>query len=210
MQVIDSKLLGSDGNINEEILVTELQDFYGVDKFSPINSALKLLKTSMTQSMRHQTGISSFLYAIEMACVLFKIKADEESVAAGILYELYNSGDIEDDAVKEACGEKILKILQGTRKMSAIKMYRFDSISSEQIDTFRKMLLTVIEDVRIVLVKIVDKLCTIRHLKSLSENVQNIIARETLYIYAPLANRLGLGDIKWELEDRAFFLFKSR
>ena len=209
MQVIDSKLLGSDGNINEEILVTELQDFYGVDKFSPINSALKLLKTSITQSMRHQTGISSFLYAIEMACVLFKIKADEESVAAGILYELYNSGDIEDDAVKEACGEKILKILQGTRKMSAIKMYRFDSISSEQIDTFRKMLLTVIEDVRIVLVKIVDKLCTIRHLKSLSENVQNIIARETLYIYAPLANRLGLGDIKWELEDRAFFFLNQ-
>ncbi|MDE4998872.1 HD domain-containing protein, partial [Francisella tularensis] len=79
------------------------------------------------------------------------------------------------------------KILQGTRKMSAIRMYRSDNISLEQLDTFRKMLLTIIEDVRIVLVKIVDTLCTIRHLKSLSSNTQRVIARETLYIYAPLA-----------------------
>ncbi|MDE5018679.1 HD domain-containing protein, partial [Francisella tularensis subsp. holarctica] len=80
--------------------------------------------------------------------------------------------------------QTVLKILQGTRKMSAIRMYRTDNISLEQIDTFRKMLLTIIEDVRIVLVKIVDNLCTIRHLKSLSSNNQRVIYRETLYIYA--------------------------
>lgn len=140
-----------------------------------------------------------------MAYVLFKIKADEESVSAGILYELYNFGDISDEDVEKATNQTVVKILQGTRKMSAIRMYRSDNISLEQIDTFRKMLLTIIEDVRIVLIKIVDKLCTIRHLKSLNTNTQRVIARETLDIYAPLANRLGLGAIKWELEDRAFF-----
>jgi GTP pyrophosphokinase len=206
MQVIDSKLLDSHGQIKDDALIKELNDFYHGDKFELIKSALELLKTKSVETARHPTGISSFLYAIEMAYVLFKIRADEESVAAGILYDLYSFSDITDEEVEQACGSTILHILQGTRKMSAIRMYRTSSeISLEQIDTFRKMLLTVIEDVRIVLIKIVDKLCTIRHLRSLSLETRQVIARETLDIYAPLANRLGLGSIKWELEDRAFF-----
>ncbi|MEY8673008.1 bifunctional (p)ppGpp synthetase/guanosine-3',5'-bis(diphosphate) 3'-pyrophosphohydrolase [Francisella philomiragia] len=209
MQVIDSKLLDSDGQIKDDLLISELKSFYTSDKFEIIAAALELLKSKSAESVRHPTGISSFLYAIEMAYVLFKIKADEESVSAGILYELYNFGDISDEDVENATNQTVVKILQGTRKMSAIRMYRSDNISLEQIDTFRKMLLTIIEDVRIVLIKIVDKLCTIRHLKSLNTNTQRVIARETLDIYAPLANRLGLGAIKWELEDRAFFFLEQ-
>jgi GTP pyrophosphokinase len=209
MQVIDSKLLDSQGQIKDNALIAELNDFYQGDKFELIKSALELLKIKSAKTARHPTGISSFSYAIEMAYVLFKIRADEESVAAGILYDLYNFSDITDEEVELACGGIVLHILQGTRKMSAIRMYRSsDAISLEQIDTFRKMLLTVIEDVRIVLIKIVDKLCTIRHLKSLELETQQVIARETLDIYAPLANRLGLGTIKWELEDRAFFFLE--
>lgn len=209
MQVIDSKLLDSDGQIKDELLISELKSFYANDKFEVIQSALELLKSKSAKQARHPTGISSFLYAIEMAYVLFKIKADEESVSAGILYELYNFGEVSDDEIEKATNHTVLKILQGTRKMSAIRMYRSDNISIEQIDTFRKMLLTIIEDVRIVLVKIVDKLCTIRHLAALDNNTQQIIARETLDIYAPLANRLGLGAVKWELEDRAFFFLRQ-
>ncbi|GMN89277.1 RelA/SpoT family protein [Francisella sciaenopsi] len=209
MQVIDSKLLDSDGQIKDDLLISELKSFYTSDKFEIIAAALELLKSKSAESVRHPTGISSFLYAIEMAYVLFKIKADEESVSAGILYELYNFGDISDEDVEKATNQTVVKILQGTRKMSAIRMYRSDNISLEQIDTFRKMLLTIIEDVRIVLIKIVDKLCTIRHLKSLNTNTQRVIARETLDIYAPLANRLGLGAVKWELEDRAFFFLEQ-
>ena len=209
MQVIDSKLLDSDGQIKDDLLISELKSFYTSDKFEIIAAALELLKSKSAESVRHPTGISSFLYAIEMAYVLFKIKADEESVSAGILYELYNFGDISDEDVEKATNQTVVKILQGTRKMSAIRMYRSDNISLEQIDTFRKMLLTIIEDVRIVLIKIVDKLCTIRHLKSLNTSTQRVIARETLDIYAPLANRLGLGAVKWELEDRAFFFLEQ-
>lgn len=209
MQVIDSKLLDSGGQIRDELLISELKSFYSDDKFEIIAAALNLLKTKNAESIRHPTGINSFLYAIEMAYVLFKIKADEESVSAGILYELYNFGDLTDEEVEQVTNPTVVRILQGTRKMSAIRMYRSDNISLEQIDTFRKMLLTIIEDVRIVLVKIVDKLCTIRHLKSLNDKTQRVIARETLDIYAPLANRLGLGAIKWELEDRAFFFLEQ-
>ncbi|MDE4976370.1 HD domain-containing protein, partial [Francisella tularensis subsp. holarctica] len=75
----------------------------------------------------------SFLYAIEMAYVLFKIIEDEESVSAGILYELYNFGDISDEYIEQATNQTVLKILQGTRKMSDIRMYRSDNISLEQI-----------------------------------------------------------------------------
>ena len=210
MQVIDSKLLDSRGQIKDDILISELKNFYHSDKFHLIISAFELLKSKSADSVRHPTGISSFLYAIEMAYVLFKIRADEESVAAGILFELYNFGDVIDEEVSMSCNKKVLKILQGTRKMSAIRMYRTDNISLDQIDTFRKMLLTITEDVRIVLLKIVDKLCTIRHLKSLTQSAQKVISRETLDIYAPLANRLGLGGIKWELEDRAFYFLSTQ
>ncbi|MDE5035798.1 HD domain-containing protein, partial [Francisella tularensis] len=79
--------------------------------------------------VRHPTGISSFLYAIEMAYVLFNIRADEESVSACILYELYNFGDISDEDIEQATNQTVLKILQGTLKMSAIRMYRSDNIS---------------------------------------------------------------------------------
>ena len=90
MQVIDSKLLDSHGHIKDDVLIAELNDFYHGDKFELIKLALELLKTKSVETARHPTGISSFLYAIEMAYVLFKIRADEESVAAGILYDLYS------------------------------------------------------------------------------------------------------------------------
>ncbi|MDE5002703.1 HD domain-containing protein, partial [Francisella tularensis] len=93
-----------------------------------------VLKNKIAESVRHPTGISSFLYAIEMAYVLLKIRADEESVSAGILYELYNFGDIYDEDIEQATNQTVLNILQGTRKMSAIRMYRSDNISLEQID----------------------------------------------------------------------------
>ena len=94
MQVIDSKLLDSQGQIKDNALIAEFNDFYQGDKFELIKSALELLKIKSAKTARHPTGISSFLYAIEMAYVLFKIRADEESVAAGILYDLYNFSDI--------------------------------------------------------------------------------------------------------------------
>ncbi|MWY12905.1 HD domain-containing protein, partial [Francisella tularensis] len=115
MQVIDSKLLDSDGQIKDELLISELKSFYTSDKFEIIAAALELLKNKSAESVRHPTGISSFLYAIEMAYVLFKIRADEESVSAGILYELYNFGDISDEDIEQATNQTVLKILQGTR-----------------------------------------------------------------------------------------------
>lgn len=204
MQVIDSKLLDSNGHINEELFLSQLKSFFPPEKLSLIESAINLLKKNSSPTVRHITGINVYIYAIEMAYILFQIKADEDSVASGLLYDIYSRAVISDEDVENACGISVLKILQGSKKMTAIKMYRSESISLEQIDTFRKMLLTVIEDVRIVLVKIVDKLCTIRHIKSLESEQRLTIARETLDIYAPLANRLGLFQIKWELEDRAF------
>ena len=74
MQVIDSKLLDSDGQIRDKLLISELKSFYVSDKFDLIASALDILKSKSSESVRHPTGISSFIYAIEMAYVLFKIK----------------------------------------------------------------------------------------------------------------------------------------
>ena len=209
MQVIDSKLLDTNGHIKEDLLLAELENFYSQDKFELIKTSLSILKNHKKAFTRHPTGINSYLYAVEVAYILFKMNADEDSVASGILYELYNSGFVTDDEILEKCNKSVLRILQGAKKMTAIRMYRSENISLEQIDTFRKMLLTIIEDVRIVLVKIVDKLCTVRHLKALDADIQRTIARETLDIYAPLANRLGLSQIKWELEDRAFFFLNK-
>ena len=99
----------------------------------------------------------------------------------------------------------MLRSLDGARDMSAVRALQNPIPSGAQVDTFRKMLLTIVEDARIVLVKLADRVCTLRAAKSWTQTYKQTIAREILEIYAPLANRLGLAKIKWELEDRAFF-----
>jgi len=209
MQIIEAKMLDKNGFIYIEALLSELKKYYSQERFATIMSAFDIL-SNVGVGEKYITDIDCFEYGIEMAYILFTIKADEDTIASALLFEIYHRHLIDNDLILEKCGEDVLRILRGTKKISAIKTSSHEITSLSQIDIFRKMILTIVEDIRIVLVKIADKLCAIRKIKKFPTVISDRTVREIQEIYAPLTNRLGLSDIKWELEDRTFFYSKPK
>lgn len=204
VQVSNKYPLTEDGYIDFDLWFPLLEAFYPKERLQVIVGALDILTKIGIDEPSAQGG-SCFRYGIEMAAVLFDLQADEEAVAAAMLFELYQNDKLEPEQVTQVCGASVQKILEGTKKMSALRMLQNQSPSQAQFDNFRKMLLTIVEDVRIVLVKLADRVCVLRLSQNWTEHYKKLAAKEILDIYAPLANRLGLSKIKWELEDRAFY-----
>ncbi len=127
-----------------------------------------------------------------------KIGLDANSIAAALLHDVVEDSEYNIEKIKSAFGEKIARIVEGLTKISRLKK---DKIVSIQSENFRKMLLTLNDDVRVILIKIADRLHNMRTLDSMSYEKQIKISSETLYIYAPIAHRIGLYEIKSELED---------
>ena len=127
-----------------------------------------------------------------------KIGLDANSIAAALLHDVVEDSEYNIEKIKSVFGEKIAKIVEGLTKISKLKK---DKILSFQSENFRKMLLTLNDDVRVILIKIADRLHNMRTMDSMSYEKQIKISSETLYIYAPIAHRIGLYEIKSELED---------
>ena len=127
-----------------------------------------------------------------------KIGLDANSIAAALLHDVVEDSEYNIEKIKSAFGEKIARIVEGLTKISRLKK---DKIVSIQSENFRKMLLTLNDDVRVILIKIADRLHNMRTMDSMSYEKQIKISSETLYIYAPIAHRIGLYEIKSELED---------
>ena len=203
VQVTDRYQLTEEGLIDFEQWFPLIESFYPKERLRVIAGALDILaECGVDEPSVH--GGTCFTYGIEMAAVLFDLQADEESIASALLFELHYHNKVPAEHITQVCGQSVLKILDGAKAMSSVRALQNPQPSQSQIDTFRKMLLTIVEDVRIVLVKLADRVCTMRAVKNWTENYKQTIAREILEIYAPLANRLGLSKTKWELEDRAF------
>ncbi len=148
-------------------------------------------------------------HALEVADILVGLRLDYESLAAAILHDVVEDTPVTLAEVEVACGAAVARLVDGVTKMGAIGEYQqelADRSRKERVsaESLRKLLLAMAEDVRVVLIKLADRLHNMRTLKHLPEEKQRRIARETLDIYAPLANRLGIWHIKWELEDLAF------
>ena len=127
-----------------------------------------------------------------------KIGLDANSIAAALLHDVVEDSEYNIEKIKSVFGEKIARIVEGLTKISKLKK---DKILSIQSENFRKMLLTLNDDVRVILIKIADRLHNLRTMDSMSYEKQIKISSETLYIYAPIAHRIGLYEIKSELED---------
>ena len=127
-----------------------------------------------------------------------KIGLDANSIAAALLHDVVEDSEYNIEKIKSVFGEKIARIVEGLTKISKLKK---DKILSIQSENFRKMLLTLNDDVRVILIKIADRLHNMRTMDSMSYEKQIKISSETLYIYAPIAHRIGLYEIKSELED---------
>lgn len=150
------------------------------------------------KDVRRKTGEPYIYHPLEVARIAAKeIGLGPTSIACALIHDVVEDSDYSIDYIRKKFGDKIAVIIDGLTKISGV----FDHTDSMQAENFRKMLLTLSKDVRVILIKLCDRLHNMRTLESMSRKNQLKIASETLYMYAPLAHRLGLYAIKTELED---------
>lgn len=150
------------------------------------------------KNMRRKSGEPYIYHPLEVAqIVVDEIGLGPTSIVCALLHDVVEDSDYELNDIEKDFGPKVARIIDGLTKISGA----FENDSSQQAENFRKMLLTLSEDVRVILIKIADRLHNMRTLSSMPRHKQLKIASETIYIYAPLAHRLGLYTIKSELED---------
>ncbi|TGN41057.1 GTP diphosphokinase [Marinobacter confluentis] len=155
-------------------------------------------------------GTSSFRTGIEMAQVLVELHLDQASLVAAILYRAVREERIPLEDIQKEFGDEVAGLIKGVLQMAAISSIHHPlkgnvlGQTEGQLDNVRKMLVTMIDDVRVALIKLAERTSAIRAVKNASEEKRMRVAREVFDIYAPLAHRLGIGHIKWELEDLSF------
>ncbi|MCP2041982.1 bifunctional (p)ppGpp synthetase/guanosine-3',5'-bis(diphosphate) 3'-pyrophosphohydrolase [Pontibacter sp. HSC-36F09] len=150
------------------------------------------------KDMRRKSGEPYILHPLAVAQIAVEeIGLGTTSIVAALLHDVVEDTDMEVDEVEREFGTSVARIIEGLTKISGV----FDYGTSQQAENFRKMLLTLSDDVRVILIKLADRLHNMRTLDSMPRHKQLKIASETMYLYAPLAHRLGLYAIKSELED---------
>ena len=153
------------------------------------------------QGVVRKTGEPYISHPVSVACILADMHMDLPTIMAALLHDVVEDTDISTEDIKEKFGQQVAELVDGVTKLDKIE---FQSASVAQAENFRKMLLAMSQDVRVILVKLADRLHNMQTLEGMRPEKQKLIAKETLDIYAPIANRLGLNEIYQELEDLSF------
>lgn len=203
-----------DGSVDLDTWLARIEDQVQLHDAAQLLSACRLAeRLDREAEARHNiwsARTSSFLTGLEMAGILAELNLDQESLVAAVLYRSVREGRIDLKQVDKQFGHDIAHLIDGVLRMAAISRLinpdrRQAGISEEQqLDNVRKMLIAMIDDVRVPLIKLAERTFAIRELKDASDERKRRVAREIFDIYAPLAHRLGIGHVKWELEDLSF------
>ena len=177
-----------------------------VRSYSPEADVELLRKAYVFSALEHKgqvrhSGEPYLIHPLEVADLLADMKMDIVAVAAGLLHDVVEDTLTTPERIAELFGPEVAHVVEGVTKIGAIP---FSSSEERQAENFRKMLLAMVDDIRVILVKLADRLHNMRTLHYLSEERRTKIAQETLDIYAPIANRLGMSKVKNELEELAF------
>ena len=168
---------------------------------------LSIVKKAYDFSLKHHEGQSRasgepyLVHPLEVALVLAEMKMDPVAIAAGLLHDSVEDTSVTIVDIRKEFGEQVAHIVEGVTKISKIE---FATREEQQAENIRKMMLAMVDDIRVVLIKLADRLHNMRTLEHLDPERQRKIAEETLEIYAPIAHRLGMGKIRGELEDLGF------
>ncbi len=189
------------------LTVTKFRELMRRMRANRPNDDLELIRKAYEFSQKHHAGQSRasgqpyLVHPLEVALVLAEMKMDPVAIAAGLLHDSVEDTSVTVVDIRKEFGEQVAHIVEGVTKISAID---FATREEQQAENLRKMMLAMVDDIRVVLIKLADRLHNMRTLEHLPPDRQQKIARETLDIYAPIAHRLGMGKIRGELEDLGF------
>ncbi len=212
VKVRDDHPLLHDGSLDVASWLDSIQQAYDVKDPDTLGRALTLAKQLSDEAIVNRTywSIDSVQMGLEMAQILLDLRLDTESLVAAILYRAVREGRLALQKVERDFGAEVAKLIEGVLRMAAISAIQSSGDEvvlgqrQAQVDNLRKMLVAMIDDVRVALIKLAERTSAIRAVKDGPEDKRRKVAEEVFNIYAPLAHRLGIGHLKWELEDLAF------
>ena len=156
---------------------------------------------ALHQGQKRASGEPYICHPIEVAGLLRDLGGDSAMIAAGFLHDVVEDTEVTSEEIEATFGAEVRQLVEGVTKLSK---FNFHSKTERQAENFRRMFIAMAQDIRVIVVKLADRLHNMRTLEHLNDAKRRRIAQETLEIFAPLANRLGIGRFKWELEDLCF------
>ncbi|BFN15061.1 MULTISPECIES: GTP diphosphokinase [Marinobacter] len=214
VKVREDYSISGDGEVDIDRCVQHIAEQTHLEDPDQLRRACEKAAQIAVQAFREDRlwapGASSFRTGLEMAQVLAELHLDQASLVAAVLYRAVREERVPLEEVRKEFGDEVAGLINGVQQMAAISSIHHPlkgnvlGQSEGQLDNVRKMLVTMIDDVRVALIKLAERTCAIRAVKDAPEEKRMRVAREVFDIYAPLAHRLGIGHIKWELEDLSF------
>ena len=182
-------------------LIDTVSSYMDADEIDKVREAYEFANR-VHKGQRRKSGEPYVSHPIEVACILGDIRMDVETITAALLHDTVEDTDVTLEELEERFGPEVSNLVDGVTKITRLQI---GSLSEAQANTLRKMLVAMSKDVRVTVIKLADRLHNMRTLAALPEDRRIFKAKETMEIYAPLANRLGISSIKWELEDLSFY-----
>lgn len=181
-------------------LEAKIREYRPKDDLAPLEKAFRFAR-QWHEGQRRDSGEPYMVHPVKVAHILADMRMDLVGMQTGLLHDVVEDTSVKLDQIRKEFGEEVARCVDGVTKLTKLDFY---SAEERQAESFRKMLLAMVEDIRVIMVKLADRMHNMRTLGFLSPERRERIARETIEIYAPIAHRLGMGKVRGELEDLAF------